>query len=296
MLPSIAVYQRREPEHDVLWQCVKEHLPAFLAKAEMTERSVPKYVRLEFERFLTCGVLEEGCAVVRCEGCGFTRLVAFSCKGRGVCPSCIARRMSDTAAYLVEQVIPKVPIRQWVLSLPVPLRYLLGWDCELSSEVIRIFMEAVFRHLRRVAKEELGLGKQSDSYPGGICNVQRWGGSLNLNPHLHALVTCGVFVREADGTVRFRALREPTKAEIAAVSWDICERVVGLLRKRGQWVDDTSAEGDRFAQDEPVLSALYTASIQGTLVMGSRAGQRQVRLFGAAARSVKRPTPSAKRD
>jgi len=31
-------------------------------------------------------------------------LVAFSCKGRGVCPSCNTRRMAETAAHLVEQV------------------------------------------------------------------------------------------------------------------------------------------------------------------------------------------------
>jgi len=224
--PGIAVYQRREPEHSVLWQAVRDHLPAFLAKAAEAERAVPEFVRAEFERFLKCGWVEEGCAVVRCESCGFTRLVAYSCKGRGVCCSCIARRMSDTAAHLVDRVLPEAPMRQWVLSLPVPLRYLLAWDCELCSAVIGIFMDAVFRHLRRVAKRELGVRRLGDAHPGAVCNVQRWGGSVNVNPHLHALVTDGVFVRETDGTLRFRALPEPTKDEIAAVAWDICERTV----------------------------------------------------------------------
>ena len=131
----------------MLWQCVRDHLPGFLAGAAENDRPVPEFVCEELERFLRCGILEEGCAVVRCESCGFTRLVAYSCKGRGVCPSCIARRMSDTAAHLVDRVLPQVPMRQWVLSLPVPLRYLLAWDCELSAAVIGIFMDAVFRHL-----------------------------------------------------------------------------------------------------------------------------------------------------
>ena len=47
---------------------------------------------------------------------------------------------------------------------------------------------------------------------------------MNLNVPLHAMVADGVFVREADGTPRFRALAEPSKAEIAAVAWDVCQR------------------------------------------------------------------------
>jgi hypothetical protein len=191
--------------------------------------------------------------------------------------------MSDTAAHLVDRVIPEVPMRQWVLSLPVPLRYLLAWDCELSTAVIGIFMDAVFRHLRRVAKVELGLRRIVEAHPGAVCVVQRWGGSVNLNPHVHALVTDGIFLREADGTLRFRALPEPTKGDIAAVAWSVCERVIALLRKRGQWLD-APPENDLLAEKEPMLAQLYAASIAGTLVMGPRAGQRQMRLFGAAAR------------
>jgi hypothetical protein len=195
---AVPIYQRREPEHTVLWQCVKEHLPTFLAATAEADRPVPDFVREEFERFQKCGMLEEGCAVVRCESCGFTRRVAFSCKGRGVCCSCIARRMSYNAAYLVVCVLSETPTRQWVLSLPVPLRYLVAWDCEVMSKVIAIFIHAVFRHLRRIAQRELGVRRLSDAQPGAVCNVQRWGGSVNLNPHLHALLTDGVFVREAD--------------------------------------------------------------------------------------------------
>jgi len=90
-------------------------------------------------------------------------------------------------------------------------------------------------------------------------------------------------LRDADGTLRFRALPEPTKGEIAAVAWEICERVVSLLRKRGQWLD-APPENDELAEREPLLAQLYAASISGTLVMGAKAGQRQMRLFGASAR------------
>jgi hypothetical protein len=45
-------------------------------------------------------------------------IVAFSCKGRGVCPSCNGRHMAQTAAHLADHVIPPVPVRQWVISVP----------------------------------------------------------------------------------------------------------------------------------------------------------------------------------
>ena len=44
--------------------------------------------------------------------------LAFSCKGRGVCPSCTTRRMVETAAQLSDHVFPRLPVRQWVLSVP----------------------------------------------------------------------------------------------------------------------------------------------------------------------------------
>ena len=278
------IYRRREPEHEVLRQCVVEHLPAFLAKIEQAGRTLPAFVRKELERFVDCGVLARGFARVVCEKCGFTRLVALSCKGRGVCCSCISRRMSDVAAHLVDNVIPKdIPVRQWVLSLPVPLRYLLAWDTALCTQVIRIFIKAVFRYLQRTAKSEFQLERPGDAHTGATCMVQRWGGSLNLNVHLHALVADGVFVRERDsGALVFRALPAPSRGDIAAVAWEVCERVVALLRKRGQW-EDASPDDDLLAQTEPALAQLYSASISGTLLMGPNAGQRQMRLLGKPA-------------
>ncbi|WP_407244113.1 transposase zinc-binding domain-containing protein [Klebsiella michiganensis] len=56
-------------------------------------------------------------------------LVAFSCKRRGFCPSCGARRMAESAALLVDEVLPEQPMRQWVLSFPFQLRFLFGVVC-----------------------------------------------------------------------------------------------------------------------------------------------------------------------
>ena len=77
---------------------------------------VPSWVERDFRGYLRCGILAHGIARARCSGCGYDFLVAFSCKGRGVCPSCNARRMVGTAAHLVDHVLPPLPVRQWVLS------------------------------------------------------------------------------------------------------------------------------------------------------------------------------------
>ena len=75
-------------------------------------------------------ILAYGFARARCDECGHDFLMAFSGKGRGVCPSCNARRMAETAAHLADHVLPCLPVRQWVLSLPKRRRYHLPHDRE----------------------------------------------------------------------------------------------------------------------------------------------------------------------
>lgn len=279
------IYQRRQPEKSVLHQAVTEHLPAFLAAAQAAERPVPKFVRREFEAFLDCGRPEKGAVRVRCPTCGFDRLVALSCKSRsGLCSSCAAKRMVDVATHLCTNVIADVPVRQWVITVAPPVRYLLAYDAELLSEVIGIFVHAVFAHLRHVARRELDIPKSITIEPGAVCVPQRFNSALGLAPHLHALASDGVWVQKAPDTPpTFHALPEPSKGEIAAVAWATCERTVKLLKKRGLWCDADPSE-DRLAQEQPLLAALATASIAGVLAMGPNAGQRPMRLFGRAAK------------
>jgi len=115
---------RREPEGTVLYRAVQDAWEPFLRTVEAGERSLPRFCVREVAAFLRCGVLAHGFARVHCDDCGRDDVVAFSCKGRGFCPSCGAARMVDTAAWLCDAVIPEVPVRQWVLSLPYRVRAL----------------------------------------------------------------------------------------------------------------------------------------------------------------------------
>ena len=116
-------YARREPENTVLHRIVREHLTTFLATVrEERGMGLPRYVEEELRRYLRCGILAHGFLRVVCPKCRQEIVVAYSCKCRGACPSCSARRMCDAAAHLVDHVLPDVPVRQWVLTAPHEVR------------------------------------------------------------------------------------------------------------------------------------------------------------------------------
>ena len=140
------VYRPRDAEHTVLHQVIAEHLEAFLgAVAEAGDGAgLPQFVEREFREFLLCGVYEAGVARFQCEGCAREHLVPFSCKGRAWCPSCGGRRMTERAAHLVDAVLPWVPVRQWVLTMPYRLRYQMAWNHGLSRAVLRVYTRAQY--------------------------------------------------------------------------------------------------------------------------------------------------------
>jgi len=151
-------------------------------------RVVPGYVQQEFEDYLKCGRLEHGFLRVRCESCHAEHLVAFSRKRRGFCLSCGARRMAESAALLVNEVLPEQPIpkalaalagqalRQWVLSFPFQLRFLFAAQPAIMGRVLGIVYRVVASHLVKKA----GYTKKS-AQTGAVTLIQRFGPALNLN-------------------------------------------------------------------------------------------------------------------
>jgi hypothetical protein len=172
-------YERRRPEETVLYQLVQEHLETFLAQVELeTGSGLPEFVEEEFDAFLACGVLAHGFLRLRCADCAHEKLVAFSCKRRGFCPGCGARRMAETAARLVDHVIPRVPVRQWVLAFPIPLRLLFAAHPHLLSSVLQI----VHRVLSTFLIQQTGL-QRTEAKTGAVTLIQRFGSAANLNKH-----------------------------------------------------------------------------------------------------------------
>ena len=107
-------------------RCGDRSLEIFLASldADPDAKGLPAYVQREFYDYLQCGILAHGFLRLGCDTCQKELLLPFSCKRRGFCPSCAGRRMAQTAAHLVECVIPWVPTRQWVVPCLCP--YAIG--------------------------------------------------------------------------------------------------------------------------------------------------------------------------
>ena len=135
MAPAVATYEPRDPSRTVLYHVIADHLETFLASldADPDAAGLPAYVQREFDAYLQCGILAHGFLRLGCDTCPQELLLPFSGKRRGFCPSCAARRMAQTAAHLVACVIPWVPTRQWVVSVPIPLRYWMAASQDLTA-------------------------------------------------------------------------------------------------------------------------------------------------------------------
>ena len=273
-------YERHRPEETVLYRTLAAHWAEFCERAEEAG-GLPRFVQREVDEYLRCGLLEYGCVRVGCERCGLERLVAFSCKRRGFCPSCLGRRMSDTAVHLAQKVIPEVPVRQWVCSLPWRLRVLLGYDRQLCADVLEAFVVELSRALRRRAKKMLGLPARTRAHTGAVSVVQRGDSALRLNVHFHVLVLDGVYVRDALGTLVFHALAPPTTDEVTEVAVRTAKRVQKVLARHGRLLDDatvdTGPKGEQLA-----LAALVGAAASGLGLTGERAGKPLLRVVDPA--------------
>ncbi len=179
--------------------------------------------------------------------------------------------MSDTAAYLVERVFPWVPTRQWVLSLPFKLRYRMAYDSELMTDILNIFVRAVFSELSRRARELLGLKR---SQCGAVTFVQRFNSALGLNIHFHLIGLDGVYAAGPDGAPEFHELPPPEDEDVLEAVTLIAGRVHRMIERRG--LED---EADTFVENDPGLAALYASAVRGRIASGPNAGNR-VATFG----------------
>ena len=197
----------------------------------------PVYVEKAFRKYLECGIFAHGFARVRCDDCGDDFLVAFSCKGRGVCPSCNTLRKAEAAAHLRDHVFPRLPVRQCVLSVPKRLRYYLQRDKGALNSALRIFLRVVqqslLTHCSGAAKAD-----PVSLHLGAVAFIHRFGSSLNTHVHFHVCVVDGVFEALPDAelgntqSVSFHPA-EIDDAAIAQVQANVRKRLLRAFVARG---------------------------------------------------------------
>jgi Putative transposase/Transposase zinc-binding domain len=199
------LYNPRHPERTLLYQTIAEHYESWLELASagqfdgQGDHHTPKpYVRQAFAKYLECGIFAHGFARARCDDCGHDYFVAFSCKGRGVCPSCNTRRMVQTAAHLTDHVFPRLPVRQWVLSVPKRLRYFMQGDAVVLNMVLRIFLRVIAQSLSTSSPGTASVDKAA-LHIGAVAFIHHFGSSLNKHVHFHVCVIDGVFEQVQGG-------------------------------------------------------------------------------------------------
>jgi ribosomal protein S27E len=262
-------YQRHRPERTLLYQLVQQYYPVFADLMVAQGRPLPEYVQREFEDYLKCGRLEHGFLRVRCTSCHQEQLVAFSCKRRGFCPSCGARRMAESAALLVDDILPEAPVRQWVLSFPFALRFLFATRPAVMGRVLGIVYRTLATHQIRKA----GHTHRSAS-TGAVTLIQRFGSALNLNIHFHMLLLDGVYAG-AHGQPRFQRVKAPDRAELEQLVYTISERTGRYLERQGLLVRDMD---NSYLALEPAgetgLEGVLGSSITYRIAVGPHEGRK----------------------
>jgi hypothetical protein len=276
-------YRRHEPEKTLLYRTLAREWERWHAErqADTSRSPLPEYVAREMDAYLRCGILDHGFLILSCEGCGEKLPVAFSCKRRGFCPSCCAKRMSEISVHLVDNVLPHAPFRQWVTTFPHPLRYWMAASRELTNTVHAEVARMIEIYYLDKA-ERRGVNKP---VAGGVTFVQRFGSALNLNVHFHTVALDGVFSVAGKEPV-FYQLPGPTDEEVPHLVEAVAHAVIKRLRAKdyvgaGEEATLNAACLDAVFQESEQLVAAVSASASMRIAFGPREGQR-VRRIGHA--------------
>lgn len=269
-LQQAAQYKRHRPETTLLYQLVDQYYPVFKKALAEQDKRLPKFVEREFDDFLRCGRLEHGFIRVVCGDCKHEKLVAFSCKRRGFCPSCGARRMAESAALLVDDVLRGYPVRQWVLSLPIPLRLLLARYPSELSKVMQIIHRAIST---QIVNKAGFTTKQAKT--GAVTLIQRFGSALNLNIHFHMLFLEGAISENSRGGTTFIRIKAPSHNDMVDLVHTISQRIARYLEKAGLVVRDMDNTYLNLPiDDEDSLLQLQGASVSYRIALGPQQGQK----------------------
>ena len=220
-------YRRRSPEASPLYQIIYHSRDDLQFQWEARFQHQYGCLRDEvvktLDEYLNCGILAHGAARVYCDGCKHSLLIAFSCKRRGVCPSCGAKRSVKFAEHIYSEVIEDIPHRHTVLTIPKRLRAFFKYDRKLNTILFRAAWGAL--------SDILGIDQRELA---AIFTVHTAGEALNHHPHLHGLLADGYW---KDGVfTRFAEL------DLEAIEQAFAERVLAQLHKLELISDDDVAQ------------------------------------------------------
>ena len=258
-------YEQRAPEKTLLYQLIADNLETFIQTLSEQGKALPEHVEKAFRSYLRCGIHAYGFMRLQCKECKQETLLAFSCKKRGFCPSCTAKKMAEVAAHLVDSILPRAPYRQFVLSVPIPLRYWMATSKKLTKKIHKIFaQETETLYLEKASRHGLTpIGS------GSINFIQRFGGAINLNIHFHLLQMGGVYIKRRKKLV-FKKMGVPTNKDLSSLLSRVHKRVVKLLTRLGYLKDEPKIPA--LCEESPLYGETLAASTQQRIATGGRKG------------------------
>jgi len=264
----------------LLKEILKDSWLEFKQKAEQTlSLSLSDSTIKEVERFIECGEPACGFVRIKCSSCTHEHLVPFSCKTRGFCPSCYSKRLLDTQNKFDELALFEIPIRQWVFTLPVPIRKVVIARKELLKSISGIVQEELISYIKNKAVEELSVNKEG-VHAGTIVFIHRFGSSINANPHLHIMLPEGVYIKKSTGRLKFYKVSSPAEKDISNILESIYNKCIILLEKKKiiePYIDSSGNNSHtllEFCENGTAEEKLSFASASYDIVTGPNSGKK----------------------
>ena len=179
--------------------------------------------------------------------------------------------MVESAAMLVDSVLPHQPIRQWVLSVPFPLRWLFASEPRVLSKALEVVTRAISTYLVKKA----GF-THKNAKTGAVTLIQRFGSALNLNIHFHMLFLDGVYEVDCEGSLaKFHTIETPTSVEMNSLLHRISGRIARVLEREG-YLERDSQDGSLLLDgfDDDVVKELQGSSIMYRIAVGPQRGKK----------------------
>lgn len=177
--------------------------------------------------------------------------------------------MAESAALLVDEVLPMKPFRQWVLSVPFPLRWIFASNPQVMGKVLGVVTRVISGYL---------IKKSSNTHQtastGAVTFIQRFGSALNLNIHFHMLFLDGVYEIDSD-RCRFQEVKPPSISELNQLLHRLSERIGRLLEREG--LIERDMENSYLSMDcmeDDLMSQLHGSSITYRIAMGPQQGKK----------------------
>jgi hypothetical protein len=177
--------------------------------------------------------------------------------------------MVDSAAHLVDEVLPEQPIRQWVLSIPMPMRLLLASYPHLLTKVLAIITRAISSFLIHKA----GFTR-AQAQTGAVTLIQRFGSALNLNIHFHMLFLDGVYYPDQSGKLRFKRTPRPSLEELQALTHTISVRLGRFLERAGLLERDAESSYLTLDFDDNPMADIQGHSVAYRIAVGKNKGKK----------------------